>query len=78
MGRREGRDERGGERDGQGGCVGSSVVQESGRKKCNVMRVLPLSESERERRGRNHTNLSLDGGAERGEREGGGSAATAV
>lgn len=30
--------------------VGSSVVRESGRKKCSVMRVLPLSEPERERR----------------------------
>lgn len=38
-----------GERDGQGGCVGSSVVQESDRKECNVMRVLPLSELEREK-----------------------------
>lgn len=48
--RREGkRGMKEGEQDGQGGCVGSSVVQESGRKKCNVMRVLPLSEPEREK-----------------------------
>lgn len=39
-----------GEQDGRGGCVGPSVVQEKGRKKKkNVMRVLLLSELEREK-----------------------------
>lgn len=63
------RNERGGARLvwGGGGWVGSSAIRESGRKKCSVMRVLPLSEPEREK-GRNHTNLSLDGGEGTGRR----------